>query len=52
VLTTILSGELFFHLQKEKKFSEDRVRFYAAEIACGLEYLHNAGVIYRGSPSL
>jgi len=40
-------GELFFHLQKEKKFSEERARFYLAEIACGLEYLHANGVLYR-----
>jgi len=43
----INGGELFFHLQKEKRFTEDRVRFYAAEIVAGLEYLHSAGVIYR-----
>jgi serine/threonine protein kinase len=47
IMDYINGGELFFHLQKEKKFSEERVRFYAAEIAAGLEYLHNAGVIYR-----
>ena len=40
-------GELFSHLQKDKKFPEPRVKFYAAEIALGLEYLHNSGVIYR-----
>jgi len=47
VMDYINGGELFFHLQKEKKFSEERVRFYAAEIVAGLEYLHTAGVIYR-----
>jgi len=40
-------GELFYHLQKDKKFTEDRVRFYCAEIVLGLEYLHNCGVLYR-----
>jgi len=47
VMDYINGGELFFHLQKEKRFSEERVRFYAAEIVSGLEYLHTAGVIYR-----
>jgi serine/threonine protein kinase len=42
-----VAGELFCHLQKEKKFTEERVRFYSAEIVLGLEYLHNQGVIYR-----
>ena len=41
------TGELFSHLKKEKRFSEDRARFYAAEIALGLEYLHDGGVVYR-----
>jgi len=40
-------GELFFHLQREKRFSEDRVRFYGAEIVLALEHLHAAGIIYR-----
>jgi len=40
-------GELFYHLQKEHKFTPERVKFYCAEIVLGLEYLHNSGVIYR-----
>jgi len=42
-----MAESYFFHLQKEKKFSEERVQYYAAEIVSGLEYLHTAGVIYR-----
>jgi len=40
-------GELFSHLKKEKRFTEERARFYAAEICLGLEYLHQGGVVYR-----
>jgi len=47
IMDYINGGELFFHLQKEHKFTPDRVKFYCAEIVLGLEYLHNSGVIYR-----
>uniref|UniRef100_A0A6B2L4K5 non-specific serine/threonine protein kinase n=1 Tax=Arcella intermedia TaxID=1963864 RepID=A0A6B2L4K5_9EUKA len=47
IMDYINGGELFFHLQKVKKFSLERVRFYTAEIVAGLEYLHSSGVIYR-----
>jgi len=47
IMDYVNGGELFYHLQKEHKFPPDRVRFYAAEIVLGLEYLHNSGVIYR-----
>lgn len=40
-------GELFFHLSRERVFSEDRTRFYGAEIICALGYLHSQGIIYR-----
>lgn len=40
-------GELFFHLSKEKAFSEDRTRFYGAEIISAIGYLHLNGIIYR-----
>ena len=40
-------GELFFHLSRERVFSEDRTRFYGAEIISALGYLHEEGIIYR-----
>ena len=40
-------GELFLHLRKAYKFTEERTRFYAAEIILALEYLHDRGIIYR-----
>ena len=40
-------GELFFHLGKEGRFSEERSKFYAAEIVLALEHLHSLRIIYR-----
>lgn len=39
--------QLFFHLQRERTFSESRARFYTAEIASALGYLHSRGIVYR-----
>lgn len=39
--------QLFYHLQKEVRFSETRAKFYTAEIASALGYLHSNGIIYR-----
>ncbi|XP_022102563.1 serine/threonine-protein kinase Sgk1-like [Acanthaster planci] len=47
VLDYINGGELFFHLQRERNFPEPRARFYAAEIASAIGYLHSLDIIYR-----
>jgi len=47
IMDFINGGEVFHHLSLEGSFSEERTRFYAAEIVLGLEYLHKRGVIYR-----
>lgn len=43
----IQGGELFFHLHKEKRFSNEKTKFYIVEIILALEYLHNNKMIYR-----
>lgn len=41
-------GELFFHLRKSKRFSEDIARIYSAEVALALDYLHTElKIVYR-----
>ncbi|XP_046649861.1 RAC serine/threonine-protein kinase-like [Daphnia pulicaria] len=47
VMEYVNGGELFFHLSRERIFSEDRTRFYGAEIVSALGYLHEQGIIYR-----
>lgn len=43
----INGGELFHHLKKDVRFTEDRSKFYMAELVLALEYLHQQGVVYR-----
>jgi serine/threonine protein kinase len=40
-------GELYYHLQKNKKFNEETAKFYTAQIYLVLSYLHSNGIIYR-----
>ncbi|XP_026144315.1 serine/threonine-protein kinase Sgk1 isoform X1 [Carassius auratus] len=47
VLDYVNGGELFYHLQRERVFLEPRARFYAAEIASALGYLHALHIVYR-----
>ncbi|XP_069608420.1 serine/threonine-protein kinase Sgk2 [Ranitomeya imitator] len=47
VLDYVNGGELFFHLQRERSFLEPRARFYSAEVASAIGYLHSQNIIYR-----
>ncbi len=38
-------GHLFSYLQRERRFSVDRAKVYAAELTCALEYLHSRFII-------
>ncbi|KAI8836139.1 kinase-like domain-containing protein [Chytridium lagenaria] len=60
VLDLMLGGDLRFHLDRMGTFKEDMVRYYVAEIALGLSYLHsrrifdgfNIAVHYREEKAL
>jgi serine/threonine protein kinase len=43
----MMGGELFFHLKRVRIFSEERTRFYAAELVSALRHLHSLNVVYR-----
>ncbi|BFZ11548.1 hypothetical protein BsWGS_14586 [Bradybaena similaris] len=47
VMEYINGGELFYHLSRERVFSEERTRFYGAEIVSALGYLHEKDTVYR-----
>lgn len=40
-------GELFFHLHKERFFTNERMKFYACEIILALGHIHANNFIYR-----
>lgn len=47
VMEYLNGGDLMFHIQKSKRFKEDRARFYAVEMVIGIQFLHDNGVVYR-----
>ncbi|CDS01147.1 hypothetical protein [Sporisorium scitamineum] len=47
VLDLMLGGDLRFHLDRTGNMSEDVVRFYVAELALGLDYLHRLQIVHR-----
>lgn len=47
VMPFLNGGELFQHLRKFRTFDEEKVRFYGAQIALALHYLHEKGIVYR-----
>lgn len=47
VMDFLQGGDLFFHLRNESRFLEEKAAFYAAEILCALDHLHQNNYIYR-----
>ncbi|KAI7879840.1 kinase-like domain-containing protein [Mucor mucedo] len=47
VMDYVPGGELFSVLRKSKRFPDHVAKFYAAEVALAIEYLHKKDVVYR-----
>ncbi|KIW49102.1 hypothetical protein PV05_10813 [Exophiala xenobiotica] len=46
VVDLMNGGDLRFHIQR-KAFTEEAVRFWMAELACALRYIHGQGIVHR-----
>jgi serine/threonine protein kinase len=47
IMDFVQGGEMFSHLKMALRFSEEKAKFFAAEIIIALEYLHSKNIIYR-----
>jgi len=47
VMPFVRGGELYKHFLKNKRFPEEQVKFYAAQIACAIGYLHSKDIWHR-----
>ncbi|WVQ71701.1 hypothetical protein IAR50_001242 [Cryptococcus sp. DSM 104548] len=47
VLDLMLGGDLRFHLDRAGAMSEEVVRFYVAEVAMAIDYLHSKRIVHR-----
>ncbi|KAI8977002.1 kinase C-like protein, partial [Mycotypha africana] len=47
VTDLMLGGDLHFHLSRQTQFSENVIRFWFAELASAVRYLHMKGVVHR-----
>jgi serine/threonine protein kinase len=43
----MIGGELFTHLKLSGKLSNDKAKFYAAELVLFLQYLEEHNLLYR-----
>jgi len=43
----VVGGELFTHLRRAGRFSNDATRFFVCEVLIAIEYMHTLDVIYR-----
>lgn len=47
VVDYMQGGDLFYHLQKNRRFNDKKTQFYVAEIILALQDMHKRGIIYR-----
>eukprot|EP01059_Diplonema_ambulator_P010875 TRINITY_DN2089_c0_g2_i1.p1 TRINITY_DN2089_c0_g2~~TRINITY_DN2089_c0_g2_i1.p1 ORF type:complete len:1269 (+),score=255.72 TRINITY_DN2089_c0_g2_i1:140-3946(+) len=47
VMELLKGGDLAMHLKEKGNLTLDQVRFYMAQVLCGIEHLHENSILYR-----
>jgi serine/threonine protein kinase len=47
VMECVSGGELFTHLRKARRFTDEQAKFYAAQIAAVFQYMHGKNIVHR-----
>ena len=47
IMEYVRGGEMFFHLRKAGRFTNEVARFYAAQTVLAIEHLHSQNIVYR-----
>ncbi|KAM4704969.1 protein kinase C theta type-like [Rhinophrynus dorsalis] len=47
VMDYLAGGDLFELLSKNRRLDSDTIKFFAAEMVCGIKFLHSKGIIHR-----
>merc|ERR1712224_716753 len=47
VMECVPGGELFTHLRRARKFSDEQSKFYSAQTAAAFEHIHSKNIVHR-----
>ena len=47
VLDLMLGGDIRFHINEGKRFTEQQIIMYVAEVSLALDYLRSNGIVHR-----
>jgi serine/threonine protein kinase len=47
IVDLMQGGDVRYHMRQDKRFTEERVKFYCAQTALALNFLHSQGYVHR-----